>query len=155
MTWPLRRDLRHRLSCEAGKRSCIHYIYIYIYIRVRVYVYVYVYVCVYVYIYIYIYVYVCIYIYIYIHTYIHTSYIYIHVYTYTCVCVYIYIYIYIYVFRQPQSNISKGIGSFARHSYVSALCPVVMCPYLCTSEFRHNLTQRRALLGFVESPGFI
>ena len=38
-----------------------------------------------------------------------------------------------------QSYISKGIqrqgiGSFVRHSYVSRLCPVVMRPYLCTSE---------------------
>ena len=30
----------------------------------------------------------------------------------------------------------QGIGSFARNSYVSTLCPVVICPYLCTSESR-------------------
>ena len=40
-----------------------------------------------------------------------------------------------------QSYISKGIwrqgiGSFVRNSYVSTLCPVVICPYLCTSEHR-------------------
>ena len=28
----------------------------------------------------------------------------------------------------------QGIGSFVRNSYVSTLCPVVICPYLCTSE---------------------
>ena len=39
----------------------------------------------------------------------------------------------------PQSYISKstwrqGIGSLVRNSYVSTLCPVVICPYLCTSD---------------------
>ena len=38
-----------------------------------------------------------------------------------------------------QSYISKGIrrqgiGSFVRSSHVSTLCPVVICPSLCTSE---------------------
>ena len=38
-----------------------------------------------------------------------------------------------------QSCTSKGIwrlgiGSFLRNSYVSTLCPVAICPYLCTSE---------------------
>ena len=38
-----------------------------------------------------------------------------------------------------QSYISKGIGrqgtgSFVRNSYVSTLCPVVICPYFCTSD---------------------
>ena len=38
-----------------------------------------------------------------------------------------------------QSYMSKGIwrqgiGSFVRNSCVSTLCPVVICPYLCTSE---------------------
>ena len=38
-----------------------------------------------------------------------------------------------------QSCISRSIcrqciGSFVRNSYVSTLCPVVICPYLCTSE---------------------
>ena len=28
----------------------------------------------------------------------------------------------------------QGMGSFVRNSYVSRLCPVVICPYLCTSE---------------------
>ena len=28
----------------------------------------------------------------------------------------------------------QGIGSFVRDSYVSTPCPVVICPYLCTSE---------------------
>ena len=28
----------------------------------------------------------------------------------------------------------QGIGSFIRNSYVSTLCPVVMCPYVCTSD---------------------
>ena len=41
--------------------------------------------------------------------------------------------------RVSQSCISKGIwrqgiGSFVRNSYVSTLCPVVICPDLCTSE---------------------
>ena len=40
-----------------------------------------------------------------------------------------------------QSYISKGmrrqgIDSFVRISYVSTLCPVVICPYLCTSDAR-------------------
>ena len=40
---------------------------------------------------------------------------------------------------QHQSYITKGIwrqgiGSFVRNSYVSTLCPVVICPYLCTSD---------------------
>ena len=39
-----------------------------------------------------------------------------------------------------QSYISKGIspqgiGSFVGNSYVSRLCPVVICPYLRISEF--------------------
>ena len=38
------------------------------------------------------------------------------------------------------ANISKGIwrqgvGPFVRSSYGSTLCPVVMCPYLCTSDW--------------------
>ena len=38
-----------------------------------------------------------------------------------------------------QSYMSKGtwrqgIGSFVRNSHVSTLCPVVICPYLCTSD---------------------
>ena len=38
-----------------------------------------------------------------------------------------------------QSYVSKGvwrrgIGSFARNAYASTLCPVVICPYLCTSD---------------------
>ena len=43
--------------------------------------------------------------------------------------------------RRPQSYTSKGIGpqgtgSFCvvRKSYVPALCPVVLCPYFCTSD---------------------
>ena len=28
----------------------------------------------------------------------------------------------------------QGAGSFVRSSYASALCPVVVCPYLCTSD---------------------
>ena len=35
-----------------------------------------------------------------------------------------------------QSYTSKGIGSFVRNSYVSTIRPVVVCPYLCTSEAR-------------------
>ena len=40
---------------------------------------------------------------------------------------------------RSKSYISKGIrrqgiGSSVRNSYVSALCPVVICPYLCTSD---------------------
>ena len=39
-----------------------------------------------------------------------------------------------------QSYISKGIwrqgiGSFVRNSNLSTLCPVVICPYVCTSDF--------------------
>ena len=29
----------------------------------------------------------------------------------------------------------QGIGSFVRSSCVSTLCPVIICPYLCTSEY--------------------
>ena len=41
--------------------------------------------------------------------------------------------------RLSQSYMSKGIwrqgiGSFVRNSYVSTLCPVVICPYWCTSD---------------------
>ena len=44
-----------------------------------------------------------------------------------------------YSTRDIQSYISKGIwrqgkGSFVRNSYVSTRCPVVICPYLCTSD---------------------
>ena len=40
---------------------------------------------------------------------------------------------------EPQSYISKGIrrqgvGSFVMSFYVSTICPVVICPYLCTSQ---------------------
>ena len=42
--------------------------------------------------------------------------------------------------RASQSYMSKGIwrqgkGPFVGNSYVSTLCPVGICPYLCTSEF--------------------
>ena len=39
---------------------------------------------------------------------------------YICICVYIYIYIYIH-------------RLFYKESCISTLCPVVTCPYLCTS----------------------
>ena len=96
---------------------------------------------VYIYIYIYIDIDICIYIYTHI------------------ICIHIYMYICIYRPRQGevpdairrmrlapdaqapanQSYVSKGIwrqdiGSFVSSSYVSTLCPVVKCPYLCTSE---------------------
>ena len=40
---------------------------------------------------------------------------------------------------QTQSYTSKGmcrrgIGSFVRNSYLSTPCPLVICPYLCTSD---------------------
>ena len=85
---------------------------------------------------------------------------------------YIYIYIYIHkclssigsrTFRprsdspplavdaRPQSYISKGIrrqgiGSFVRNSYVSTLCPVVVCPSLCTPE-EPRMTQTTTTIG--------
>ena len=31
----------------------------------------------------------------------------------------------------------RGIGSAVRNPHVSTLCPVVICPYLCTSEREH------------------
>ena len=33
----------------------------------------------------------------------------------------------------------RAIGSFVRNSYVSTLCPVVICPYLCLSAL-HDLS---------------
>ena len=35
---------------------------------------------------------------------------------------------------QVRAYDDRAIGSFVRHSYVSTLCPDVICPYLCTSE---------------------
>ena len=35
---------------------------------------------------------------------------------------------------QVRAYDDRAIGSFVRNSYVSALCPVVICPYLCRSE---------------------
>ena len=60
----------------------------------------------------------------------------------------LYIYIYIHkaiyynmitfmcIFQSCTSKFIRrqGIGSFARTCYVSTLLPVVICPYLCTSE---------------------
>ena len=93
-----------------------------------------------------------IYIYIYIHIYVHAIHIYICIHICTCyICIYIYIYIYIFYccgtrvspenLPFTRSHISKGIGrrgigSFVRNSYVSTLCPLVICPYLCTSDSR-------------------
>ena len=50
--------------------------------------------------------------------------------------------------RDSQSYTSKGIwrqgiGSFVRNSCVSTRCPVVMCPYLCTSEISNGKTPKR------------
>ena len=47
--------------------------------------------------------------------------------------------------RARQSYTSKGIwrqavGSFIRNSYVSTICPVVKCPYLCTSDITRHTT---------------
>ena len=77
---------------------------------------------------------------------------------------YIYIYIYIYIHKQVAAKSSsagtpiacqvqvrtatfgatqvrayddRAIGSFVRNSYVSTFCPVVICPYLRTSETSH------------------
>ena len=33
----------------------------------------------------------------------------------------------------------RAMGSFVRNSYVSTLCPVVLCPYLCASEMLGHL----------------
>ena len=58
-------------------------------------------------------------------------------YTYTCYILYIYIYnyIYIYIYSYARKGIGRqGLGSVVRSAYVSALCPVVICPYLCTSD---------------------
>ena len=35
---------------------------------------------------------------------------------------------------EPQSYVSKGMELSVRNSYVSTLCPVVLCPYWCTSD---------------------
>ena len=57
-----------------------------------------------------------------------------------CVCMYIYIYIERERGRErererdTQGRMTKGHGLFARISYVSTLCPNIICPYLCTSE---------------------
>ena len=118
-------------------------------------IYVYMYVCIYVYMYICIYAYMHICIYVYMYTCI-CVYLYVGVCVCVCVCMYVCIYIYIYIYIHTtttaasvsdfactifrcQSYTSKGIwrqdiGSLERSSYVSALCPVVICPYLCTSE---------------------
>ena len=50
--------------------------------------------------------------------------------------------------RLGQSYISKGIwrqgiGSFVRNSSASTLCPVVICPCLCTSDLGSWETDRR------------
>ena len=39
----------------------------------------------------------------------------------------------------------QGIGSFVRNSYVSTLCPVVICPYLCTSDVLARARAQAAL----------
>ena len=92
--------------------------------------------------------YIYIYIYIYIHTHILISY---SIHTYIYVNKHIYIYIYIHrTLRCPiitfdmhmrQKCTSKdiwrqGIVSKHRNSLQKSLCPVVICPYLCSSETR-------------------
>ena len=39
-----------------------------------------------------------------------------------------------YSIRSCISQGRQGVGSFVRNSYVSTLCTVVICPYLCTSN---------------------
>ena len=39
---------------------------------------------------------------------------------------------------------TTGLGSFVRKSYVSTLCPVVICPHLCTSGGRREPDPLRA-----------
>ena len=94
----------------------------------------------------------------------------------TNICVYIYIYIYICMYvcmylslkllcipsfvllHQPvQSYRSKGIwrqgiGSFDRNSCDSTRCPVVICPYLCTSDQCLHLRRMRAFWSGTDSP---
>ena len=53
-------------------------------------------------------------------------YIYIYIHVYVCMCIYIYIYIYMGVRRQ-------GLASKRRNSFKRPYCPVVICPYLCSS----------------------
>ena len=55
-------------------------------------------------------------------------YVYIYTYTHALHIPHIYIYIYIYIYRERER------GSRVRKSYASTLRPVVVCPYLCTSE---------------------
>ena len=43
---------------------------------------------------------------------------------------------------QVRANDDRAIDSFVRKSYVSTLCPVVICPYLCTSELLYCLSIR-------------
>ena len=62
--------------------------------------------------------------------------------------------------RRTQSYTSKGIwrqgiGSFVRKSYVQALCPVVLCPYLCTYDARLSAVSARFPCLKPASSGFI
>ena len=53
--------------------------------------------------------------------------------------IYICIYIYIYTCEGLRRQGSRLIGSAVRNSYVSALCLVFLCPYLCSSySLYHN-----------------
>ena len=52
-----------------------------------------------------------------------------------------YIYIYIHI-HKVRAYDDRALGPFVRNSYVSTLCPVVICPYLCTSEARHVVAPR-------------
>ena len=138
---PGRVPQQQRLPCAAGPQddrrgaAYILYVCMYIYIYIYIYVdmYVYMYVCMYIYIYI-----MCIYIYIYI---------------YVSLSLSIYIYIYIYA-QQDVPDVPgrlgdaderapdlsevhvrrQGIVLKHRNSLQKSLCPVVICPYLCSSE---------------------
>ena len=85
-------------------------------------------------------------------------YIYIYIYIYICMYIYVYTHIHIHTYIQTAalskalnrwpSTITfaelhskvvwrQGIGSSVLNSYVSTLRPVVICPYLCTSELTY------------------
>ena len=89
----------------------------------------------YVYIYIYIYIYICI-----------DIHLHIYIYIYICTCVYIYIYILCIYMYMNQECTGKGIWRQGvalkrRNSLLKSLCPVVICPYSCSSEWTRSILQ--------------
>ena len=138
------------------------YVYICIYTYIQRERCVYIYICIYT-CYMYLYTYIYIYTYTYTYAYTH-MYIYIYIHTYIYIYAYIYIHIYVYAaclagwlqvppfgclpgsqkvvhteassFRATQGRAydDRAYVICVSNSYDSTLCPVVVCPYLCTSE---------------------